>query len=79
MAWPARETSRILHAVSPFFLPELVQRVWSLDFQLFLADISFFFCISHISCFHSGKTHTTGVTVAGTRVGALGTGPMVPG
>lgn len=39
MAWPARETSRILHAVSPFFLPQLVQRVWSLDFQLFLADI----------------------------------------
>ena len=50
MAWPARETSRILHAVSPFFLPELVQRVWSLDFQLFLADIfSFALVTFHVS------------------------------
>ena len=37
------------------------------------------FCISHISGFHMGKTHTTGVTVARTGVGALGIEPMVPG
>lgn len=57
----------------PFCLPHMYEGFGNLDFRLFLAER--FFCISLILGFHTTKTHRIGVSVAGTRVGALGRGP----